>query len=599
MKNIVRIVTDARQLWPLYVGIILGAVVTTATTLLSPFLIAYATEMVVDMTTGARDVAIAPLVWLALGLLVIMVAGSVVSNVTGYFGDMMSARIRAILSHNYFHKLLRLPQRYFDSELTGTIISRLNRSITSVSEFLKIFANGFFTTILTVVVVLVVAGLHSPWLALLLMVIYPTFTYLTALTSRKWQVWERAKNEHYDIAGGRFAEAVGGLRVVKAFTSERRELEHFDEHYDETITLTRDQSLFWHRMDVLRRGALDVVFFAVYVIIFVATAQGTFSIASMVLLIQLVNIAKAPVTSMSFYVDTLQRAITGSNEYFRVMDETDEPLNPVALADGPAVDWSDEDPVIEFDDVDFGYAGDKLVLHDIDLTIRRGERIAFVGESGGGKTTLVNLVLKLYEPTSGEVRVRGQSVVDVPTKALRRQVGVVFQDASLFSGTIRENLLYGDPAADDDALEEAARRANALGFIQRLPDGFDTEIGERGVKLSGGQKQRISVARAMLKNAPILILDEATSALDTKSERLVQEGLEELMAERTSLIIAHRLSTISAVDRIVTLRGGRIDEVGSPEELAQTNGIYAQLLALQASDSAAGRKLLRRFGILR
>jgi ATP-binding cassette, subfamily B, bacterial len=207
-------------------------------------------------------------------------------------------------------------------------------------------------------------------------------------------------------------------------------------------------------------------------------------------------------------------------------------------------------------------------------------------------------VLKLYAPTHGEIRVRGRSVTQVPTRELRQQVGVVFQDASLFSGTVRENLLYGDPDADDDALREAARRANALDFIDRLPDGFDTEIGERGVKLSGGQKQRISVARAMLKDAPILILDEATSALDTKAERQVQAGLEELMVGRTTLIIAHRLSTISAVDRIVTLRNGRIDEVGSPEELAQTNGIYAQLLALQASDSAAGRKILRRFGII-
>lgn len=598
MKSIVRIVSSARQLTPLYIGIIIGAVVTTATTLLTPFLIAQATQTVVDMTTGSREPAIMPLVWLAVIMLGLMLANSVVTNITGYMGDQMSSRIRAILSHNYFHKLLRLPQRYYDSELTGTIISRLNRSITSISDFLQVFANGFFTTMLTVVVVLFVAAWHSPWLALLLIVIYPTFVYLTALTSRKWQVWERKKNEHYDVAGGRFAEVVGQLRVVKSFTTERTELDHFDQHYTEAVALTKTQSRFWHSMDVARRGALDLVFFGVYLIIFVATAQGRFSIGSMVLLIQLIQIAKAPVTSMSYYVDTMQRAVTGSNEYFQVMDEADEPHNPLEAADAMAIEWVDRDPIVSYQGVSFGYDEDRLVLDGIDLDVYRGERIAFVGESGGGKTTLVNLLLGLYAPTSGTITVRGRSVTGLPTKALRQQIGVVFQDATLFSGTVRDNLLYGDPNADDEALREAARRANALDFIERLPDGFDTEIGERGVKLSGGQKQRISVARAMLKDAPILVLDEATSALDTKAERQVQAGLEELMVGRTSLIIAHRLSTISAVDRIVTLINGRIDEVGSPAELAQTNGIYAQLLALQASDSAAGRKILRRFGII-
>lgn len=600
MKSILRILSSASQLWPLYVGIIVAAILTTATTLLTPFVIAQATQTAVDMTTGGRTAEVMPLVWLALVLLALMLTNTFVTNIGGYFGDMMSTRIRAILSHNYFHKLLRLPQRYYDSELTGTIISRLNRSITSVSDFLQVFANGFFTTILTVIVTLTVAAWHSPWLALLLVVIYPTFVWLTALTSRKWQVWERKKNEHYDIAGGRFAEVVGQLRVVKSFTTERSELKHFGQHYDDAVKLTKTQSLFWHRMDIIRRAALDLVFFGVYAIIFVQTVRGNFSVGSMVLLIQLIQIAKAPVTSMSYYVDTMQRAITGSREYYKVMDEEDEPLNPLAVrqAGTPQIEWRDEDPVISFQDVSFGYEEDTLVLEHIDLDIRRGERIAFVGESGGGKSTMVNLLMKLYAPTSGRIEVFGHSVTEVPTKALRRQIGVVFQDASLFSGTVRENLYYGDPNATDDDLTEAARRANALDFIQRLPDGFDTEIGERGVKLSGGQKQRISVARAMLKNAPILVLDEATSALDTKAERQVQAGLEELMVGRTALIIAHRLSTISSVDRIVTLRGGRIDEVGSPAELAQTNGIYAQLLALQASDSAAGRKILRRFGII-
>ena len=193
----------------------------------------------------------------------------------------------------------------------------------------------------------------------------------------------------------------------------------------------------------------------------------------------------------------------------------------------------------------------------------------------------------------------GQSVAEVPTAALRREVGVVFQDASLFSGTIRENLAYGLDGVTDEQLEAAATRANAMGFVDKLKDGFDTQLGERGIKLSGGQKQRLAVARALLKDAPILILDEATSSLDTKSERAVQAGLDELMEGRTTLIVAHRLSTISSVDRIVTLRDGRIDEVGSPEELATTGGIYAELLALQGSTAKADKAKLLRYDIVR
>ena len=596
MKSIVKIMATARELWLLYFGIVVAAIVTSVTALLAPFVIADATNVVVSITTKGEG-EVSTLLWLAVALLGIMLANSLVSNIGGYMGDVMSVRLRVILSQRYFHKLLRLPQRYYDSELTGTLISRLNRSLTSITDFLQMFANGFFTTLITVAAVLVIAGIQSPWLALMLLVIYPTFVGLTALTSKKWQRWEGKKNNLYDTAGGRFAEVIGQMRVVKSFVTERAELDDFTGKYHDTISLTREQSRFWHSMDVARRGALDVVFFGFYALIFVQTARGDYNIGTMVLLIQLVNMAKQPVSSMSYLVDSTQRAITGSHEYFKVMDELDEPNNPLEVHTSAAVDWVDHDPVISFEGVSFGYDDDVLVLRDIDLAIHRGERIAFVGESGGGKTTLVNLLMKLYSPTCGTIRVHGQSVTEVPTEALRKEIGVVFQDASLFSGSIRGNLAYGRPDATDEELADAVRRANALPFIKKLPAGFDTQIGERGIKLSGGQKQRISVARALLKDAPILVLDEATSALDTKSERLVQAGLEELMHGRTTLIIAHRLSTISTVDRIVTLRDGRIDEIGTPDELAGSGGIYAELLALQGSTSKADRARLLSYEI--
>lgn len=597
MRSIAKIMATARELWPLYLIVVVGAVATSATALLTPFVIARATDTVVDIAEG-RDGTVADLMWLAVVLLIIALANSAITNVSGYFGDLMSVRLRAILSANYYRKLLRLPQRYYDNELTGTIISRLNRSITSITDFLQTFSNGFFPTVVTLLAVLVITAFYSPWLTILLIVIYPTFVWLTARTSKKWQVWEKQKNDHYDISGGRFSEVIGQMRVVKSFVTERRELESFKGHYRDAIGLSRQQSRFWHTMDLWRRGALDVVFFGIYAIIFYQTATGQYTVGTMVLLIQLTTMARMPVTSMSYWVDMTQRAVAGSREYFKVMDETDEPNNALEAAPSAVLQWVDADPVVEFDGVDFGYGdGEDLVLRDINLAIDRGERIAFVGESGGGKTTLVNLIMKLYPVTSGTLRVHGQSVDDVPTVELRREVGVVFQDASLFSGTIRENMAYGQDGVTDEQLAVAARRANAMTFIAHLKDGFDTEIGERGIKLSGGQKQRLSVARALLKDAPILILDEATSSLDTKSERAVQAGLEELMEGRTTLIIAHRLSTISTVDRIVTLRDGRIDEIGTPAELATTGGIYAELLSLQGSTRKADKARLLRYDI--
>ena len=417
---------------------------------------------------------------------------------------------------------------------------------------------------------------------------------------------------------GRFAEVVGQIRVVKSFVRERGELADFSRRFGATDATTRAQSTHWHRMDVIRRSFLNLVFFGIYVIIFVRTVQGAFSLGEMVLLVQLMSMAKAPVESMSWVIDSAQRAIAGSRDYFRVMETPVDPRTAAVMAaqpgeepDGTAPDGTAADraaaegalvasapiepvpgaPVLAFRDVDFAYEDGEDVLHGIDFTVDRGEKIALVGESGGGKSTIVNLLLGLYEPRQGSIEVVGRSSAELPLDQLRSRIGVVFQDASLFSGTLRENIAYGRPEASDEEVVEAARRANADAFIRRFPDGYEQLIGERGLKLSGGQRQRVAVARAMLKDAPVLVLDEATSALDTKAEIQVQKGLDELMAGRTSLIIAHRLSTIAEVDRIITLRDGVIDEIGSPAELAGSGGIYAQLLALQSSGDT--RRLAR------
>lgn len=594
MRSIIRILGVDRDLWPTYAAIVVASLAVAGTGLLTPFIVKAATDHVVGLTQGDAS-GIATVVWLAAALLAADLANTLLTNVSGYLGDTMAARLRATLSSRYYAKLLALPQRYYDGELTGTVINRLSRSITSVTGFVNMFANSFFQMILTVVAVLAITAYYSWPLAVLLAVIYPVFLWLTTLTSARWQVLEGEKNRELDLAGGRFAEVIGQIRVVKSFVQERRELDVFDERYEQTVRTTRTQSRYWHTMDATRRGALNVIFFGIFTIIFVQTARGVFTLGVMVLLIQLVTMARQPVFMMSMVVDSGQRAIAGSRDWFAVMaeqgerDELPAPIGPRPTGSAPVE--------VAFDHVSFGYGDDDAVLRDVTFTIRPGERVALVGESGGGKSTLVSLLLRLYSPDAGQIRIDGTDVATLPLEELRAGIGVVFQEAALFSGTIRENIAYGAPEATPDAVVEAARSAGAHEFVSRIPAGYDAEIGERGLKLSGGQKQRIAVARAMLKGAPVLVLDEATSALDSRSERLVQAGLDRLMAGRTTLIIAHRLSTISSVDRIVTLKDGRVDEIGTPDELATSGGIYAELLALQASATTKDLRRLRKFDI--
>ena len=602
MASLLRIVRFTRALAPLYTAIILCSVLTAAAALAVPFLIGHATDTVAGAVGGQTptSAAVRAVVLIAAAVLVAELFNTVVSNIGGWYGDVMSNRMRTILSVRYYDKLLHLPQRWFDGEITGTIVARLNRSITEITNFAKMMSNSFASMLITTVAVLAISAWYAWPLTVLLLIVFPLYVWLTSLTSVKWQRLEGEKNEQVDIASGRFAEVVGQIRVVKSFVRERSELEDFRRRFWSTDATTRAQSTHWHRMDVIRRAVLNLVFFGIYVIIFVRTVQGAFTLGEMVLLVQLMSMAKAPVESMSWVIDSSQRAIAGSKDYFRVMGTEVDPRTAAMLARAeddvppPAIEPVPGAPVVRFRDVSFAYEDGEDVLHGIDFSVARGEKIALVGESGGGKSTIVNLLLGLYEPRAGAVEVVGRTSTELPLDELRSRIGVVFQDASLFSGTLRENIAYGRPGASDEEVADAARRANADGFVRRFPGGYEQVIGERGLKLSGGQRKRIAVARAILKDAPVLVLDEATSALDTKAERQVQKGLDELMEGRTSLIIAHRLSTIASVDRIITLEDGRIDEIGTPAELAASGGIYAQLLDLQNSGD---RKRLARFDI--
>jgi ATP-binding cassette subfamily B protein len=589
MKHLFRVLGSARELKRYYIIIGIFTVLVSLMTALQPLLTGWA----IDELRKGTGASVRYVALIALAIFIQDVLSTFFSNISGYYGDQMSLRLNRILSRRYYQHLLTLPQSYFDTELSGKIISRLNRSILQITNFMQMISNNFLQFLFSTVFILGVVAFYSWQTALMMLSLYPVYVFFTVRTSKKWQQWQQEKNTNIDIANGRFGEVINQVKVVKSFLREKSELGYFDGYYKKAQTINVPQSRYWHMHDVRRRVVMSLIFFGIYLFIFVQGAQGVLSPGAVVALILYGFQLRLPLFTISMLVDVSQRAVADSRDYFSIME-----LKP-EIADKPGAEVLQvRDGAITFKGVSFGYDEGSTVLKDIHLHIAPNSKIALVGESGEGKTTLTNLILRLYEPSKGVIEIDGQDISTVTQASLRDNIGIVFQDPALFSGTIRENIAYGRPDAALEEIEKAAKAANAHSFIAKFEKGYDTLIGERGLKLSGGQKQRIAIARAILKDAPVLILDEATSSLDSRSEQMVQSALASLMKGRTTIIIAHRLSTIQHVDQIVTLRGGKVDEVGSPSELAESGGIYAQLLELQSGRNDSVReKKLKQFGI--
>ncbi len=585
MKDIIKIIRYSWELKPYYVWSTILVVIVSLLNQVVPFVLKFA----VDGIQAHR--ATSYFMWLLVIVFVVSIAVTIFSNIQGYIGDRLAAKLNSLLSQRYYDHILQLPLEYYDNEVTGKITSRLERSITTISNLMNAFANNFVGFFLTAAITLIILAFYAWPVALLLAALFPFYIWLTALSSRGWQSKQEGINRDIDISQGRFIESITGIRAVKAYVTEVVESRFFGHQRRLIEEQTKEQSVEWHWYDVVRRLGLNVIFFGVYAYIILETLHGRYSLGDFTLLIQLATSAQFPLFAASFVVDNIQRASAGSRDFFGVMGTTP------SVQDAPdAGSLGVTKGRIEFEHVDFAYAGGEQVLHDISFTIKPDSKLALVGESGQGKTTITNLLMRLYNLTGGRILIDGTDIASVSQQSLREHIAVVFQEPALFSGTVRENIAYGTPHASPEQIKAVARAANAAGFIEGLPKGYDTEIGERGIKLSGGQKQRIAIARALLKDAPILILDEATSSLDSKAEHEVQAALNELMKHRTTLIIAHRLSTIAAVDTIVSLEQGRITEQGAPHELALGHGVYAELLALQ-QPTAANKAKLKAFGI--
>lgn len=592
MKDLRRIFSFTKQLWPYYLVISILTILIATLSQAPAFLLKGIVDQLTAVVSGAASDSQQIIIFAGL-ILAVELANTIISNVSGFFGDQMAVRVQRILSQQYFDHLLHLPQQFFDEEHTGTLINRLNRSISQISSFINAMSNNFFSFFLTGLFTLIIISYYSWPLGLALFLLFPLYFWLTKKSTDDFKDKQEKINKQLDRAQGRFAEVIGQIRVVKSFVQEPAESKLFDRRWETAQGITRKQSVTWHSYDTLRRLALNIIIAAAIGYIAWEAFKGKLTIGEFTLLLQLIIQVRFPLFASSFIVDNIQRAQANSKDYFDIM-ATKAKITDVDDAATLKIDQAK----VEFKKVSFAYSKGVKVLKNINFTIRPDSKVALIGESGEGKSTIANLLLRLYEPREGTIYIDGQDVARVTQKSLRQNIAVVFQEAALFAGTIRDNIAYGRARASKAEIEAAAKAANAHAFIMKLPKRYDSEIGERGLKLSGGQKQRIAIARALLKDPPILILDEATSSLDAKAELEVQNALEHLMKNRTTLIIAHRLSTIKHVDKIVALKNGRVAEVGSPKALAhKKHGIYAELLHLQ-DPTAANLKKLKKFDIL-
>ena len=512
-----------------------------------------------------------------LGVVAIYLALRIVDCVATYYmagvGHIMGAKIETDMRRDAYQHLHQLSNTYYNNTKVGQIMGRITNDLFDVTEFAHHCPEEFFIAGVKLVIAFIILMRINVLLTLIIFLIVPIMVAVCMhLNFKMRDVFRRQRNQIGEL-NARIEDSLLGQKVVKAFTNEQMETNKFETDNRQFFDIKRDS---YHLMAVFNATthAFDGAMY-VSVLLFgsIFMIKGWVAAGDLVAFLLYVTTLIATIRRIIEFAEQFQRGMTGIERFCEIMDADvdifdDENAKPLENVQGR----------ITFEHVSFEYPDDhNKVLHDLSLDVRPGEKLALVGPSGGGKTTLCNLIPRFYDATSGHVRIDGRDVKTVTLESLRRAIGIVQQDVYLFSGTVYENILYGRPDATRAEVEQAAKLAGAHEFISALHSGYDTYVGERGVKLSGGQKQRISIARVFLKNPPILILDEATSALDNESEHLVGQSLARLAQGRTTLTIAHRLTTIQHADRILVLGENGIEEEGTHEELMAKHGVYHKL----------------------
>ena len=511
-------------------------------------------------------------------LLVIYIIRALLKYFVQFYGHVMGVRIQSDMRKELFGKIQRLPYSYFDNHETGAIMSNLTNDIFEISELAHHGPENVIMCTLMIILSFIYLATINLNLTLIIFASVPFLFFISMKLRKKMREASRKSKIAMSGINAGISSSISGIRVTKAFNNSELEMKKFDGYNKDFIEARKLHFKSFATFNSSTSFITD--FFNVICLISggIFLYKGLITFGDYSTFIVSINLFITPVTTLVQFSEQLEEGIAGFEKFEKVMSEKEEIDLPSAK------DYKDLNGDIEFKNVCFKYDSNE-VLDDISFKVKKGQTIALVGESGGGKTTICHLLPRFYNIDSGSIEIDNKNISDITMNCLRRNIGIVQQDVFLFSGTFKENIAYGNLEASMEEIIEASKKANIYDYIMSLPHGFDTQIGERGVRLSGGQKQRLSIARVFLKNPPILLLDEATSALDNTTEIMIQEALDTLKEGRTTIVVAHRLSTIKNADNILVIEHGKVKESGTHEKLMNIeNGTYKELYVSQFRD---------------
>lgn len=557
-----------------YMGLFLAdmffATISSAIALCIPLVVRYVTSTLVYMKP---ELILAQTLKLAILMLMLVLVDFGSRYFIGNYGHVMGAKIEYNMRAEIFDHMQKLSFRFYDDAKVGQLMSRVTTDLFDITELLHHGPENILLSLLKICGALAILFSINPKLTLAAFVILPfMFIYAYVLNKKMRRAFKLNRVKIAEI-NGQIEDNFSGIRVVKSFANEDVENGKFKIGNDGFLSSKKNNYRYMGMFQAGIQAFNTLITVCVIIVGCVLIARDNLNVSDFVTFLLYINVFTDPIKTLVDFTEMFQNGYTGFERFREIMD-----IEPDIQDDPDAEELGDVDGNIVFDDVSFSYNDNSgEVLSNVNLDIRPGQYIALVGSSGAGKTTLCSLIPRFYDVDSGRILIDGHDIRHLKQRSLRNKIGIVQQDVYLFAGTIYENIAYGRPGATREEVIEAAKNANAHDFIMSLEDGYDTDIGQRGIKLSGGQKQRLSIARVFLKNPPILIFDEATSALDNESERIVQESLEKLAANRTTIVIAHRLSTIRNAEKILVLTEDGIAESGTHEELLHKGGVYEQL----------------------
>ncbi len=562
-------------IWTIIIGIVKFAI-----PLMIPLLIKYVLdEIVANDAMSKSDKIDHLLIIMAVMIVIFVFLRPPIEYYRQYFAQWTSSKILYDIRDRLFTHIQKLSFKYYSNTRTGEVISRVINDVEQTKTFVVTGLMNLWLDLATIVIAIAIMFTMDVTLTLVSIILFPFYAFSVKYFFGNLRALTRKRSQALAEVQSYLHERVQGMPVIKSFAIEDFEQKKFDEQNSNFLDKAIDHTRWNAKAFAVVNTITDIAPLLVIGVSGYQVINGDLTVGSMVAFIAYIDRLYNPLRRLVNSSTTLTQSFASMDRVFELMDEKYD------IEDLPdSIECKDVKGHIVFDHVDFSYNDNQLedaVLKDITLDVQKGETIAFVGMSGGGKSSLVSLIPRFYDVTSGRILLDDKDIRSFKVRSLRDKIGMVHQDNILFSESVKENILLGNPLATDEAVIEAAKAANAHEFIMNLPEGYDTKVGERGVKLSGGQKQRVAIARVFLKNPPILVLDEATSALDLESEHQIQETLDKLAKDRTTFVVAHRLSTITHADRIVLIEHGKIVEIGSHEELMALQGHYYKLFQVQ------------------